>query len=85
MMHVKYDRNKALSQGVTGIYERWAKEYKVDLSQPFLVISEHVGYNGEMSYRCVPPPSLKDRSQGVWLGSHAFIPCDWDKNLEDYL
>lgn len=82
MMHIKYDREKAKANGVRGVYEKWAKEYNVDLSQPFLVYEE---CDGGQIYRCAPPPSLVDRSVSVYLGKQAFSPCAFDKNLEDYL
>lgn len=85
MMYIKYDREKALARAVNQIYERWAKDYKVDLSQPFLVYAIQKEYGKEQVYRCAPPPSLVGRSEGVYLAEYAFSPCAFEKNLEDYL
>jgi len=85
IMHIKYDREKALANGVRQIYERWAKDYKIDLSQPFLVYATEKEDDGAQAYRCAPPPSLVGRSEGVYLAECAFSPCAFDKNLEDYL
>lgn len=85
IMHIKYDREKALANGVRQIYERWAKDYKIDLSQPFLVCAIEREYDRAQVYRCAPPPSLVGRSKLIYLGVQAFSPCAFDKNLEDYL
>lgn len=85
MLYVKYDRAKALINGKADVYESWAKDYKVDLSKPFRVFRLDHSDGDKPDYFCEPPPSLKDQSQGVYVGSKAFSPVPLDINLEDYL
>jgi hypothetical protein len=85
MMYVKYDKEKAIANGKVGLYESWARDYKVDLSKPFRVLKmDHSEYGDRPDYCCEPPPSFK-KSSGVYLGSKAFSPLAIEKNLEDYL
>jgi hypothetical protein len=85
-MYVKYDREKAIANGKVDLYEAWAKDFKVDLSKPFLVLkTDHSDYGDRPDYYCEPPPSFRERRGGVYLGSKAFFPLTIEKSLEDYL
>lgn len=84
MMMVKFDRDKSQNLEDVYGYSEWARVYRVDLSQSFIV-TDVTALKGRKHYKCVPPPSLKDQVEAVYLSCEAFFPVDIELKLEDYL